>query len=115
MRSSSPYWRRGNNHLIVAKILPALGPRDYLVNIGRGSVVDTDALAAALSSGAIAGAGVDVYEGEPKPPAALIASNAVVLTLHVAGRSHGAVKAAFSLFARNTALFLAGEPLVNAL
>jgi lactate dehydrogenase-like 2-hydroxyacid dehydrogenase len=50
----------------------ALGPRGFLVNVARGSVVDTEALAAALRAGTIAGAGLDVYEGEPAPPAPLL-------------------------------------------
>lgn len=54
-----------NRHLINAEILQALGPEGYLVNIGRGEVVENDALIAALRNGTIAGAGLDVYDGEP--------------------------------------------------
>lgn len=59
------------HHLIGAAELAALGPRGHLVNISRGDVVDEAALIAALQSGAIAGAGLDVYEQEPKVPEAL--------------------------------------------
>lgn len=70
----------GTRHLIGAAELRALGPRGYLVNIARGDVVDEAALIAALQSGTIAGAGLDVYEREPQVPQALIeAPNATLL------------------------------------
>lgn len=100
-------------HMINAATLHALGPDGYLVNIGRGSVIDTAALATALESGAIAGAGLDVYESEPAPPRALIALDSVVLTPHVAGRSHQALQAAFTLFIENARRFAAGKSLIN--
>ena len=53
-------------HLVNAAVLDALGPQGYLVNIARGSVVDTEALIAALAERRIAGAGLDVVEGEPR-------------------------------------------------
>src|SRR5690606_31764169 len=59
-------------HLVNASVLEALGPGGFLVNIGRGSIVDTQALAAALACGSIAGAGLDVYESEPEPPRELL-------------------------------------------
>jgi lactate dehydrogenase-like 2-hydroxyacid dehydrogenase len=49
-------------------VLTALGPNGYLVNIGRGTIVDTAALIDALQSKRIAGAGLDVVEGEPNVP-----------------------------------------------
>ena len=58
----------GTRHLVNADILDAIGPQGYLVNISRGSVVDTEALAAALRANRIAGAGLDVYESEPRRP-----------------------------------------------
>ncbi|WP_029913582.1 2-hydroxyacid dehydrogenase [Pelobacter seleniigenes] len=52
-------------HMIDAKILRALGPQGYFVNIARGSVVDEEALLTALETGEIAGAALDVYASEP--------------------------------------------------
>lgn len=85
-------------HLISSTELKALGPGGYLVNIGRGSVVDTAALAQALRIGEIAGAALDVYESEPVPPAALLNLPNVVLSPHVAGRSPEAIEASVGTF-----------------
>lgn len=70
-------------HLIGASELQALGPNGFLINIARGDVVDEDALIAALQTGAIAGAGLDVYEHEPDIPDALIAAPNTSLLPHL--------------------------------
>lgn len=74
-------------HLIDRTVLRALGPQGFVVNVARGSVVDTAALIDALSEGEIAGAGLDVIEDEPCVPEALFAHPNVLVTPHVAGRS----------------------------
>ncbi|MEO9786324.1 MAG: 2-hydroxyacid dehydrogenase [Aurantimonas coralicida] len=74
-------------HLIGREVLDALGPDGILVNIGRGSVVDSQALAEALKDGRIHAAGVDVLEEEPEIPAALPDAPNFVVTPHMAGRS----------------------------
>ncbi|SAL30212.1 2-hydroxyacid dehydrogenase [Caballeronia humi] len=101
------------HHLIGADVLEALGPRGYLVNVSRGSVVDTAALADALAHGAIAGAGLDVYEGEPAPPALLTGSERVVLTPHVGGRSPEALAASAALFVENATRYFAGQAVLT--
>jgi lactate dehydrogenase-like 2-hydroxyacid dehydrogenase len=78
-------------HLVNAGVLNALGSNGILVNISRGSVVDTAALITALETGGIAGAGLDVFEGEPDLPAALLACPNTVFTPHIAGRSPAAI------------------------
>ncbi|TKC81275.1 2-hydroxyacid dehydrogenase [Trinickia terrae] len=100
-------------HLIDRAVLDALGPHGYLVNVSRGSVVDTQALAHALSTNALAGAGLDVYEGEPEPPQALLHLKNVVLTPHVAGRSPEAIAASVQLFLDNAARHFAGEAVLT--
>ena len=100
-------------HLVDAPVLAALGATGYLVNVARGSVVDTAALAQALRIQAIAGAGIDVYESEPAPPAALLEFSNVVLTPHVAGWSPQAVDASVDLFLENARRHLAGEALLT--
>ena len=100
-------------HLVNAQVLDALGPQGTLVNIARGSVVDTPALAAALREGRIASAGIDVYESEPAPPAELLDLPNVVLTPHIAGRSPEAVQASVSLVLGNLRAFFDGQPMTT--
>ena len=100
-------------HIVNAEVLDALGPQGFLVNIGRGSVVDTDALAAALQSGGIAGAGLDVYESEPKPPEQLVGVDNLILTPHLAGWSPEATEASFARFLANAEGHFAGRGVVT--
>lgn len=74
-------------HLVNREVLQALGPHGYVVNVSRGSVLDTQALIDALAHAAIAGAGLDVIEDEPEVPAALLDHPGVLITPHIAGRS----------------------------
>ena len=99
-------------HLVNAEVLAALGPRGVLVNIARGSVVDTAALAAALKAGTIAGAGLDVYESEPHPPASLVEQDNLVITPHVAGWSPEAVQQSIDQFLQNADGHFAGRGVV---
>lgn len=69
--------------LVNAEVLAALGPDGYLINVARGTVVDEQALIAALTNRTIAGAGLDVYADEPRVPEALFDLDNVVLTPHV--------------------------------
>lgn len=70
-------------HMINAAVFSAMAPSAHLVNIARGDVVDEAALIAALQSGQIAGAGLDVYEFEPMVPDALIGMDRVTLLPHL--------------------------------
>ena len=70
--------------IVGAKVLEALGPRGVLINVSRGSVVDEPALLAALTSGGIAAAGIDVFETEPVIREEFLAFPNVVLTPHQA-------------------------------
>jgi lactate dehydrogenase-like 2-hydroxyacid dehydrogenase len=103
----------GTRHLVNARILDAIGPRGYLINISRGSVVDTEALAAALRAKRIAGAGLDVYESEPKRPEALIGLDNVLLTPHMAGWSPEATQASVNHFLANAEAHFAGRGVVS--
>lgn len=74
----------GTRHLVNAEVLEALGPRGYLVNVARGSVIDEAALVRALVERRIGGAGLDVFEDEPNVPRALFELDHVVLLPHIA-------------------------------
>lgn len=74
----------GTRHLINDEVLDALGPRSFLINVARGSVVDEQALIRALIEKRIGGAGLDVFENEPFVPETLLALDNVVLLPHIA-------------------------------
>lgn len=103
----------GTRHMVNARILDAIGPQGYLINISRGSVVDTEALAAALRANRIAGAGLDVYESEPKRPEPLIGLDNVLLTPHMAGWSPEATQASVNRFMENAEGHFAGRGVVS--
>lgn len=100
-------------HIVNAEVLDALGPTGFLVNIGRGSVVDTEALAAALGSQRIAGAGLDVYESEPRRPEPLVGLDNLIITPHMAGWSPEATQASFDRFIANADGHFAGRGVVS--
>ncbi|MBL0931464.1 MAG: 2-hydroxyacid dehydrogenase, partial [Alphaproteobacteria bacterium] len=101
----------GTRHLVNAEVLAALGPEGYLVNIARGSIVDQAALIDALKSGKIAGAGLDVVDGEPAVPPELAALENVVLSPHVAGLAPESEAAMAGLMLENVTAHFAGRKL----
>jgi lactate dehydrogenase-like 2-hydroxyacid dehydrogenase len=84
------------HHLVNADVLGALGAKGFLVNVGRGTVVDSQALGNALAKGIIAGAAIDVFEDEPVLPDALRAAPNLIVTPHVAGLTPDALDAAWA-------------------
>ncbi len=103
----------GSRHIVNADVLRALGPKGFLVNASRGSLVDTEALVAALRDGTIAGAGLDVFEGEPDLPPGLRTLDNVVLTPHMAGLSFESIDAMFAIAIANIKAHFAGDPLTS--
>ncbi|MES2980273.1 MAG: 2-hydroxyacid dehydrogenase [Pseudomonadota bacterium] len=94
-------------HLISMDVLKALGPKGFLVNISRGSVLDEMALVEALEQGVIAGAGLDVYDDEPHVPERLRQLDQAVLFPHIASATHETRQAMADLVLDNLETYFA--------
>jgi len=105
----------GTRHLVNADVLEALGPQGFLVNIARGSVVDTAALLDALKRKRIAGAALDVIEDEPVIPSEAALIDTLILTPHISGRSPEAQQAQHEALLYNLKACFDGQPLRHAL
>jgi phosphoglycerate dehydrogenase-like enzyme len=102
------------HRFIGARELDVMKPGAYLVNVGRGEVIDQEALIEALRAGKIGGAGLDVFEREPlEKESPLWDAENVILTPHMSGAFKGYVQACCELFAENLRKFVAGRPLLN--
>jgi phosphoglycerate dehydrogenase-like enzyme len=100
--------------LVNAEVLAAMNPSAHLVNVGRGELVRTDALAEALASGSIAGAALDVVHPEPLPAGhALWSMENVIITPHMSGDTEDHIDDLGLLFLDNLTRYRAGEPLQN--
>lgn len=93
-------------HMVNAEVIAALGPEGILVNVARGTVVDETALVQALKDGKLGGAGLDVFEHEPKVPEALFAMDNVVLQPHVGSATHETRQAMGDLTCENLTQWL---------
>ena len=100
----------GTNKLINAKVLDALGPQGFLINIARGSVVDEPVLLRYLQEKKIAGAGLDVFADEPRVPSEFFALDNAVLFPHVGSATVETRKAMGDLQIENLRLHFAGKP-----
>ncbi|MCC3701690.1 2-hydroxyacid dehydrogenase [Rouxiella badensis] len=101
-------------NLIDAEVLRELGPRGYLINIARGTVVDTRAVIESLNNHTIAGAALDVLAGEPEVPEELVGiTGNLVLTPHVAGRSPEAMSNMMKQVLENLNAHFSGQPVVT--
>lgn len=101
--------------LITADVIKALGSDGILVNISRGTLVDEDALIAALKSGALGGAGLDVFHEEPTPAVRWEGVPNTTLTPHLGGGTREALYAGSQNVLENLRRFYAGEPLLTPL
>ena len=100
-------------HLVNAAVIDALGPEGVIINIARGSVVDEAALVAALVEGRLGGAGLDVYEDEPRVPEALMKLDNVVLLPHIASATLATRTVMGQLMIDNLKAHFAGKPLIT--
>ncbi|MDE2602385.1 MAG: 2-hydroxyacid dehydrogenase [Bradyrhizobium sp.] len=96
--------------MINADVMKALGPRGVIINLARGTVVDEQALIAALKSGTILAAGLDVFEKEPNVPDELKAMHNVVLLPHIGSASVVTRNAMDQLVVDNLKAWFAGKP-----
>lgn len=99
--------------IVSVAVIEALGPKGYLVNIARGSIVDEPALVKALVEGKLAGAGLDVFADEPKVPEALWALDSVALAPHVGSATHATRNAMGELVLKNLAAHFSGQPVLT--
>jgi phosphoglycerate dehydrogenase-like enzyme len=100
------------HHLIDAAALAKMKPGAYLINTSRGPLVDEEALCDALERGTLRGAGLDVYEHEPRVNPRLLPMKNVVLLPHIGSATEEARNAMARIAATNVLLFLGGaEPL----
>lgn len=102
----SPQTRR----LVDARTFASMKPTSFLVNLARGGIVDESALVAALESGAIAGAALDVFEEEPLPEASpLWSARKLIVTTHLGGYYDRYADDVMPLVVENMRLFIAGD------
>ncbi len=105
---------RDTEGLFSAALIEKMKPGAYLYNIGRGTIIDQDAMIRALQSGHLGGAGLDVTTPEPLPAdSPLWDLDNVIITPHTSGSSPKLMERAVALWTDNLQRFLAGEPLRN--
>ena len=100
----------GSKHLIGVDALKLMKPTAYLINAARGPIVDEAALVDALTHGRLAGAGLDVFENEPKVHPGLLPLDNVVLAPHIASASRATRIAMAMLAVDNCLAVLGGKP-----
>jgi lactate dehydrogenase-like 2-hydroxyacid dehydrogenase len=100
-------------NLVDGRILDALGPEGFLINVARGAIVDEPALIAALTSRRIAGAGLDVFRDEPRVPAELIAMEHVVIVPHIGSYTREIREERGAKLLANLRAHFAGKPVLT--
>ncbi|QMV04179.1 2-hydroxyacid dehydrogenase [Devosia sp. D6-9] len=105
---------RDTTGIVSRRVLQALGPQGYLVNLARGSVVDQEALLDLLFNGGIRGAALDVFEHEPKVPEAFFGLENVLLSPHQGSGTVRARDLMGALLVANIDAQLSGRPVLTA-
>lgn len=94
-------------------VLGVLGKNGVIVNIGRGPIIDEEALVKRLMDGTIGGAALDVFENEPNVPVELLGLDNVVLSPHRAAFTKEAMYEAFKIVTGNLDAFFSNKPLLS--
>ena len=105
---------KATDRIVNREVLEALGPDGFLVNMGRGTLVDEPALVEMLQQNGIAGAALDVFEKEPNVPEALFGLDNVVLSPHQGSATHQTRNKMGDLVVANLVAHFEGEPLISA-
>lgn len=100
-------------HISNNKVFKQMKDTAFLINVARGSLVDSDALIAALKDGEIAGCALDVFENEPHPKQELVDMDNVIMTPHVGSATHGARYALSKEAAANVLSFFKAGKAIN--
>lgn len=100
-------------HIINREVILALGKGGFIVNVGRGGLIDEKELVKCLMEGKIGGAGLDVFENEPHVPKELFEMNNVVLSPHCAAFTLESLMNLCELVAGNLEAFFSNKPLIN--
>jgi len=103
-----------NRGLVSAEIIRAVGPEGLIVNVARGSVVDEDALIAALRDRSLGRAALDVFQEEPTPAGRWQGVPNLLLTPHMAGATAESIPRMIAQAVGNIRQFLASEALISA-
>jgi phosphoglycerate dehydrogenase-like enzyme len=104
----------GNESLFDAAAFAAMGPGSIFVNVGRGLLVDEDALVASLRTGHLRAAAIDVARTEPLPPdSPLWTTPNLFISPHSSAANDQYARRAFDLFCENLTRFVSGQPLLN--
>jgi len=102
-----------NRGLVSAEVIDAVGPKGLIVNVARGQLIDEDALIAALKTGRLGRAALDVFAQEPTPAERWADVPNTVLTPHTAGGTTESIPRMVAQAVENVRLFLAGEPVMS--
>ena len=102
-----------NLQAVSLEVIEAVGPQGMIVNVARGSIIDEDALLAALKSGKLGRAGLDVFAQEPTPAERWADLPNVVVTPHTAGGTTNSLPLMIGQTFENLKRFYAGEPLAS--
>nr|KYP76951.1 Glyoxylate reductase [Cajanus cajan] len=100
-------------HIINREVISALGKGGFIVNVGRGGLIDEKELVKCLMEGKIGGAGLDVFENEPHVPKELFQMNNVVLSPHCAALTDKSNMDMCELVGGNLEAFFSNRPLIN--